>query len=528
MLPSPLGRPAASSPSGRAAPGAPSPDDSAGAAKALPIMDLRRAGGILLTFTLFLALIWLLYRGSVGALFVAEDFESLRGSWTAAGRELFQAGGLPGIRAGSQMFFALFTPSFGRNPEPYRLVLWSLFGLCGLLVVRIGRDCRLSPAAALFAGIVFLAAPIHPEAVVWLASAAGTVPSGLLLLAAIALWCRERVPSRGIVAICATLFLAALCTKETAVALPLLLVVVDLARGEFPGVRPGRLWNRYGWTAGVLAFYLAWLLAIGELRSALSYGVEVSSRGTYYLSVWSAYAQDLLRPLAPAKPWALQPAHWSWETVAWPWLGAFLVLLSIRRLRWALLWAMAALLPGLTKYGVRLTFLAVAGIGFAAALAMQALAQSLERRVAAGHRRLARLAPFLVALPLLLLADYRALRPQLDNWVRAGDFARWFPLEVQRQIPAPPPGAEFYFAGLVDNFDGAGSLRMGIVPELRRIYGDETLLSWIVRDGPARGPRRPLQSIPCQSPTIRFFLRYDAAESTLRRQSPAEFGVRCP
>ncbi len=493
-----------------------------------PLSPLRSAGSAALELALGLTLIWFLYRTAAGAFFVAEDFESLRSDWRSVGAELLHAGGLPGIRAGTVAFFALFAPLFGRDPEPYRLVLWPLFALCGLAVVRIGIGCRLTPPAALFAGIAFLAAPIHPEAVVWLASAAGTVPSSLLVLIAVAVWVREAVPSRGVVAICAVLFLLAMWTKETALALPPLLAVVDFARGEFPGLHPAKLWKRYGWTAGVLAFYLAWLAAIGELRPALGYGFEVTSRSSYYLSVWSAYAQDLLRPLAPAKAWALQPAKWSWATVAWPWLGAFLLLLSLRRLRWALLWVMAGLLPGLTKYGARLTFLAVAGIAFAAAIALQELALRLQRRVSARHQFAAGLAPFLVAVPLLLVADHRALEPQLANWVRAGEFARWLPVEVRRQVPAPPPGAEFFFAGLVDNFDGAAGLRMGIVPEVQRAYGDATLLSWIVRDGPARGPRRPLQSIPCEAATTRFFLRFDAAEARLLRQSAAEFGVRCP
>ncbi len=475
-----------------------------------------------------LALIWILYRRAAGAYFVAEDFDSVRYTWASLGAELFGAGHLPGIRGGTVAFFALFAPLFGRDPQPYRLVLWLLFALCGLLVVRIALECGLGKPAALFSGMAFLAAPIHAEAAVWLAAAAGTVPSGLLVLAAIALWCRAPSPSPATVAACAACFLLAMLTKETAVVLPFLLAICDLARGSFPGWRPAKLLARYGWIAAVLGLYLAWLLAIGELARSLDYGVEVVSRSAYYLSVWSAYAQDLLRPVAPAKSWALQPATWSWSTVAWLWLGAFLLPLACRRLRWALLFAMAALLPGLTKYGARLTFLAVAGVAMAGAIALEALARGLERRVPPRRRRLAGLAPFLVAAPLLLVADSRALAPQLDNWVRAGEFARWVPTEVRRQIPAPTPGAEFFFADLIDNFEGAGSLRMGVVSEIQRVYGDPTVVSWNVRPGPARGPRRPLASIPCQSATPRYFLRYLPDSASLRLQSREEFGVKCP
>lgn len=480
-----------------------------------------------LHLALSVAIVWLLYRKAVGAYFVAEDFESLGYNWASVRAELLSPGSLPGVRAGTVAFFALFAPLFGRQPEPYRLVLWLLFALCGLLVVRIAFECGLGKPAALFSGLAFLAAPVHPEAVVWLAAAAGTVTSGLLVLTAVALWCRETRPTRGTVLACSACYLLAMWTKETAVVLPFLLVVCDLARGSFPGLRPAKLWARYGWTGAVPALYLAWLLAIGELARSVDYGVEMVSRGAYYLSVWSAYAQDLLRPIAPAKSWTLQPAVWSWDTVAWGWLGAFLLLLVFRRLRWALLFALAGLLPGLTKYGLRLTFLAVAGMAMALALALEALAERVPNRASPGLRHLAGVAPFLVAAPLLLLADQRALGPQLDNWLRAGEFARWVPLEVRRQVPDPPPGAEFFFAGLVDNFDGAGSLRMGIVAEIRRVFADESLLSWNVRPGPARGPRRPLTSIPCQSATPRIFLRFDPDDGSLKRQSPEEFGVSC-
>ncbi len=428
-------------------------------------------------------------------------------------------------------FFALFAPLFGRDPEPYRLVLWPLFALCGLAVVRIGIACRLAPPAALFAGIAFLAAPIHPEAVVWLASAAGTVPSSLLVLIAVALWVREAVPSRGVVAICAALFLLAMWTKETALALPPLLAVVDFARGEFPGLHPAKLWKRYGWTAGVLAFYLAWLAAIGELRPALGYGFEVTSRSSYYLSVWSAYAQDLRRPSSPgAFPAGCNAARWSWATVAWPWLGAFLLLLSLRRLRWALLWVMAGLLPGLTKYGARLTFLAVAGIAFAAAIDLQELALRLQRRVSRPPPVRRRAGALLGRGPLAPRRRlHRAFEPQLGaNKMRAGEFARWLPAEVRRQVPAPPPGAEFFFAGLVDNFDGAGSLRMESFPRSGGSLRDDTLVSWNVRDGPARVRGARSSRFPVRLQRMRFFLRFDAAEGRLLRQSAAEFGVRCP
>lgn len=483
-----------------------------------------------------LALLALVAAGFGGALhagLVAEDFASVESTWTDVLSEATGSGGLPGLRPGTRAVFAALRPLAGRDPAVYRGALLAAHAVAAWLVFLLAARLTDGWRPAILPAALFALAPVHVESVVWLASAAGTVPAGLLALAAAWVWVRRPAgPSATDAWLAAALYLAALLFKEVAAPLPLLLATLELGlpdrsrrwrTGDSDRVDHHLVAARAAPFVAAAAAYGAALLLSGSWESIADYGVTSGAPWYYYLSVWSAYAHDLLRPLLPDKPWALSPERWSTATVDLVALGLWtLILVLLRRGRWALAWVALALLPGWTKYGERLTYLAVAGV---ALLVAAALRPTRAPEGAASSRR--RILAVLVATAALIALDLRALAPEIRNWVLAGRHAEDVPRQLADLVHDPPPGARFYFRGLIDDFDGAYSLRMGAIHEVRRIYDDPTLEVFIVADRRPRGPRILLSGVPCRADGPRYLLLYDRASGTLRDVDEREFDLDC-
>lgn len=480
---------------------------------------------------------FLLYAPALDAGFVAEDFESLRYGGADLLAEATSPAGLPGWRPGTTLVFTLLEPLFGRSPAGYRSLVLLLHAVCAVAVFRLAERTLRSRAAAAFAAALFLGAPVHAEAVVWLAAAAGTVTSSALVLAACLVWTRsDGPPLRRDRWLAAALALLALAFKETALTFLPLFAVLDLALGRWRADRAEpsaaaalrRGLDRYLALLAALGVFLLVLASTGAWRSLVDYAAGERLQWRERLVVWSAYAHDLLRPLAPDKSWSISPPLRAADGVEiWALAATAVVVVALGRRRWTALWTFAALAPGVSKYGERLTYLAVAGAAFAAAALLLELRDRFSRSGRRWSPAVGRASWSLLTLGALA-ADRAALAPELANWVAAGRYAARIPPEVKALVPAPPHGAKFYFRGLVDNVDGAYSLRMGVQPELRRVYDDESLEAYIVADRRPRGRRILLSQIACDDPTPRYFIVYDRDRDRLSRLDPLAFGLDCP
>lgn len=480
-----------------------------------------------------LALVAAGYGGALHAGLVAEDFASVESTWSDVLAEATGASGLPGLRPGTRAVIAALRPLAGRDPAVYRGALLAVHAVAAWLVFLLAARLTGGWRPAILPAALFALAPVHVESVVWLSSAAGTVPAGVLALAAAWVWVRRPAgPSATDAWLASALYLAALLFKEVAAPLPLLLATLELGLpdrsrrwrtggSDRPGLR--LVAARAVPFVAAAATYGAALLLSGSWESIADYGVTSGAPWYYYLSVWSAYAHDLLRPLLPDKPWALSPDRWSTATIDLVALGLWtLILVLFRRGRWAIAWIVLALLPGWTKYGERLTYLAVAGV---ALLVAEALRPTRVPDGAAFSRR--RVVTVLAATAALVALDLRALAPETRNWVLAGRHAADVPRQLAELVRDPPPGSRFYFRGLVDNFDGAYSLRMGAIHEVRRIYDDPSLEVFIVADRRPRGPRILLSGVPCRADGPRYLLLYDRASGALRDVDERTFGLDC-
>lgn len=156
---------------------------------------------------------------------------------------------------------------FGLAPWGYHLhsLAWHL--LCVGLLHQLLR--RLAEPPAALAGAVLLGLhPLNSEAVIWIAARNDLIAAALSLAALLVLWPTRAAAGRLVAG--GLLTAGAVLGKESALLLPVMLVLLDLARGERPG------WRR---AAAALAGVLAALslravsgVGAGELPTAATLG----------------------------------------------------------------------------------------------------------------------------------------------------------------------------------------------------------------------------------------------------------------
>ncbi len=125
---------------------------------------------------------------------------------------------------------------WGNSPVAFHLTNLLLHALCSLLclaLVRVLVPPR--PVVALTAGLLFAVHPVHGDAIFWL-SARSDLLCTLFYLASMILYVRGRGETRRRAPTISSVlcFILALLSKEVALSLPFLLVLLDLA-APFPG-----------------------------------------------------------------------------------------------------------------------------------------------------------------------------------------------------------------------------------------------------------------------------------------------------
>lgn len=151
----------------------------------------------------------------------------------------------------------------GLEPLGYHLVNVLLHAGVGLALYALGRDLRLSAGGSLASAVLFVAHPIHTEAVAGIAGRAELLMTLGVIGALLGHLRAAPGTRRWLVLASGAAFAAALLSKEQAVVLPALLVLADLVLRA--PVRPR--WRRYAGHLVVLAGYLGlrWSVLGGTL-----------------------------------------------------------------------------------------------------------------------------------------------------------------------------------------------------------------------------------------------------------------------
>jgi tetratricopeptide (TPR) repeat protein len=268
--------------------------------------------------------------------------------------------------------YTLLHAAAGEAPWIYHLVSALLHALVAALVARLAFRLTERPGAALAAGLFFAAAPLHVETVVWASAMHTLLWSAFALSTILVATSPRRAVRRALGA--ALAFAAALLSKESAVATPLVLLVLDAARGGRGALR--RNVPVYAALVLVLAGYFGLRAALDLPSGAALLGgrdlaLRVGDATSVWRTLWAAAVGlepgNLVRPFDSDGP-----------------VAASLTLLAVLALalalwRWGrrvalggLCWFLAALLPfvlttaatGLTSD--RYAYFATAGLGLLA------------------------------------------------------------------------------------------------------------------------------------------------------------------
>ena len=475
----------------------------------------------------------------LGGFFLSDDFDLLLGIasrgplglWTFA-----EGGGF--FRPLTSLSLALDHLLWGRNPTGYLMTGALLHGGNAFLVALTTHllTRRLAVRAhqrylTYGAGITFVLLPCHVEPVAWLAGRADLLATLFCLLSLVLQLRRRDGPRPGDLALSLLTFAAALLCKESVVALPLIVFVLQLGGGPV----------RHRLRVAIFRAlpYAGLLLAYGVVRHAFL-GTLVGGYGeTVHLAGWGRVLLNLL----------LFPARAVFPPMALPWLalclagavGAALLCSALgggrdaaeqptepgRRppLRAALILAACFVLAALPVLNLRLELHTSEGERFLywpSAFAAVLLPLLLDRVC----RRARPLALCSALVALYLAAGFQL---SVDRWVQAGAICR----TVVQRLTTLPQGGRVVLLNVPESLEGAFILRNGLQAAVELFgagEGDHPELCPLtyhtlgsVDDQISATRRGRLVSVVLHNPASRFFDANAAVRAFGAGRDPARF-----
>jgi hypothetical protein len=310
---------------------------------------------------------------------------------------------------------------------------------CSVLVYLVTRLAgpSLPRRAALAAGLLFAAHPVHAETIAWVSGKVDSLATSFYL-AALALYLSWRASGRRLAyAACLATFGLGLFAKEILLTLTALIAALDLVLLA-PGSPKQRLVRtlKGGWAYAPFVTVAA-LYLLGRRLAFGSFAREHRLGAGLWELLWQRQAFNLGELLLPV-------AGWGRTALA---LAALAVLALLLRERAAL----KAVAPGVFLFGIFFYAASTAPLLLTYASARHLYLPSAGLAVAAGmlwfpsHRaRLLRGLALLAALFALVPALWARERP----WIEAGEASRRIRLEIERATRDLPLGATVILSGI--------------------------------------------------------------------------------
>ena len=238
---------------------------------------------------------------------------------------------------------------WGLSPAGFRATGVAIHAGVALLLYRLGCTMLGSPRAALAAALAFAVHPIHTEAVAYVAGRSDPLAAACMLGALVC------VAERRATALAPALFGLALLAREAAMVLPLLVVLVELARPDRDAARLPTALRRAVPYVIVLAVYLLVRRAVvGDGAASLTTAIyPLATRLLTFPGVIVRYLALLVAPVGLHMERTLAPATSLLDPAV---IGAALVVAGLggaiaaawrpaRPLAFGLAWFLVALLP---------------------------------------------------------------------------------------------------------------------------------------------------------------------------------------
>ncbi len=437
---------------------------------------LSRAALVLVGFAILLTATAIYFR-NLGTCFLSDDFDFLAlirraGPWSK--ETLFgflKAFGVlrPLTVASNAVDFQIW----GMDPVGHHLTNILLHAansfLVFLLILKLGRKAEVSVACAL----MFVAYPVHMESVSWISSRSDLLCAFFYLLALLA-YLRERKSTSLGHWPSLIFFCLALASKEMAMSLPLILILLDIAFPQQKVRSPEKQWRTYipyfGLLAAYLMFRFLFLGGMGGYTESQHHLLRFDSSSVIELR------NLIIRPLMGL----FMPLHRT-EIDKFPFLrsGVLLMIvliavyLAVRRKTSSRLVAagvalsLISVIPTFrilfvsdTLQGSRHLYLAA----FGASLAMAGVAEGLWRRPRIGRPAFVFGSVAIIAL-FIWASSY-----QLGAWRQAGNIAGKIVREGKKQLVGFDPKDAAYVDDLPDSIDGAYVFRNGF-PSAMQLAG---------------------------------------------------------
>jgi len=365
------------------------------------------------------------------------------------------------------LIYKLAGAAFGLEAWGYHLVNVALHALASLAVFAIARLMFSRRWVAVAVALMFAAHPSHAEAVQWVAANADVAMGCFFMtsFAAFGWWLRQRRPWQYAGAVIA--FVLALCSKESAIILPAVILVYELYRAHVAGERRPRF-------GGLMARHAVfWMIAAAYLLMHIRSfaGISAMNEGGQYMhSPFSAtfmpfvlfnISYELLHLLFPFPLFPIDPSELIQKAGVLPvtgvcaavltaiWIGTRRLLHDWRGWSFFLLFTVLTLTPTFPIL-VAQRFLYVPSLGFC--LMLGALLQRADDTGWLAQRwsclNLSRRGLAMAAVGVVV-AGYAMVTMFLNfMWGFPSNLVRQQIADIRQEVPMPPHGSSLYLLNL--------------------------------------------------------------------------------
>lgn len=380
-----------------------------------------------------------------------------------------------------KFFFEASARSFGLWPGAYHLASLICYVLLCLEVYVIALLLTKKWRAATAAAIIFMTSGSHGEALFWISSLNGVVENVFTLAALIFFILWRQKGKKGFYALSLALFALALLTKESAISLPIILLLYDfLLGGKVGWVDATKRSARSCWPFAAVGLGFILLRSAVMKQAHLPPPLVTFEWRTLLAGPW----YSVVMTLSPVN-WS-HALHWFdaiagtrallYLIIAAVLLALTVVPLALRRFRIAflMLWILAAAAP-LFALGLFPSERHVVFSSAGAAVFLSVVFFGLSERIARKSGTAS------IALAFIFTAAFAApscvsLKQTQNMWKQASNAANDIIEQTMAAYPHPAENTTFFFLNIPDSIGGAFVFRFeNLQPALRLYYKDESI-----------------------------------------------------
>lgn len=438
-----------------------------------------RRMGLYSSVALLAALVFL---PGIRSYFVADDWPIMARSTTVSlqhVQRLFIPVQYGWYRPLFELFIALCWQLFGLSPTGYHLIVFLLYVLTSALVGNLAELLTGEQRVGVLSSALFAVHGSHVEPVLWIASS-NEVLAGLFAILSMTSYIVFRRSNKLRWLLVAWLFfLMGIFSKETAVFLPLMIVIHDLwlyqpATRHFTWhttISPNVLFVLTGLSFTVFRLFTGspYSTSVGFLRIGINFAYYVAVEvfalpDNYgYLTALPLWRQEPLLPI-----FTVSLATGGLGLLGWLSWGSRSVenhQSYSSALRFTISWSVLALSPVFLTATGRTAFLSSMGIAWTIAILFTIVWQNFS--TTSDKKKL-----LMVALSLLISANLLVSSYRTYWWREAGETSRATLLSLNDQLKEVPTASEVWLIGLPDHLKHAYTFRNAFPAINKLLYPD--------------------------------------------------------